>query len=139
MASASSCKFMCDKCYYKAHSNDQLLVHKNFYHGDKVVPCRHCEKLFPNESEHSNHIKVCRMRKMEEDEEQLCKTFPLNRTRFINVKKWKDHPIVDIRQWYAAEGKYKPTRNGISLHEDEFNQLTLQSADIQFEKENGGK
>jgi hypothetical protein len=56
--------------------------------------------------------------------------FHLDRTRFVTVREFKGRIMIDIREFYEADGELKPGKKGISLTPVQWNKLKDQIDDI---------
>ncbi|XP_076356079.1 activated RNA polymerase II transcriptional coactivator p15-like [Tachypleus tridentatus] len=49
--------------------------------------------------------------------------FQLSKMRFVNVREFRGKVMVDIREYYEANGDLKPGKKGISLNMEQWNAL----------------
>lgn len=50
--------------------------------------------------------------------------------RRVTVRSFKGQPLIDIREYYDAEGEMKPGKKGISLNSEQWEQLLALGAQI---------
>ena len=56
--------------------------------------------------------------------------------RFISVSEFQGKPLVNIREYYEANGKLAPGKKGISLSLDQWDQLKKMAGKIDNEIDN---
>ena len=51
--------------------------------------------------------------------------FEIGKKKRVTVRVFKDHPLVDIREYYGADGEEKPGKKGISLSVEQVRSIVV--------------
>ncbi|CAH1253273.1 SUB1 [Branchiostoma lanceolatum] len=95
---------------------------------------KHKSKAYVSDSDDSDisdDEKAAKKRKLEKKKKQQAKReedegsdmIQLSNKRFISVREFKGKCLIDIREYYDADGELKPGRKGISLTTDQWRRL----------------
>ncbi|CAH1253271.1 activated RNA polymerase II transcriptional coactivator p15-like isoform X2 [Branchiostoma lanceolatum] len=102
---------------------------------------KHKSKAYVSDSDDSDisdDEKAAKKRKLEKKKKQQAKReedegsdmIQLSNKRFISVREFKGKCLIDIREYYDADGELKPGRKGISLSKDQWQKLKAAMEDI---------
>ncbi|KAJ8029448.1 Activated RNA polymerase II transcriptional coactivator p15 [Holothuria leucospilota] len=69
-------------------------------------------------------------KKQEDDDDEKEHMYALSRQRFCNVREFRGKILIDIREYYEADGEMKPGKKGISLTIEQWRKLESKMDEI---------